>query len=80
MELVSAPHGCQQFDKITRSLEDRVVEASCELAKLNIQVQKELDEYRQSCQIIDQNVHIFSVSIQISVRPIFKQSFFFAVK
>lgn len=53
-----ANHGNQQFEKITRTLRDRVSKASSTLAETNLQIQKDLHEYRTSCQAIDQNVNI----------------------
>lgn len=46
----------QQFESITRELEDRVLKASSDLAELNIEIQKQLEEHRTDCQSVDENV------------------------
>lgn len=59
-------HGNQQFDIITHTLEERVLKASSTLAETDIQIQKELHEYRKFCQTIDQNVTNDLLSIYMS--------------
>lgn len=59
IDLRSLSGCCNEFDKITRDLRDRVAKASCELHEMNVQIQKELHEYMAQCQTIDQDVSRF---------------------
>lgn len=60
IDLRSLSGCCSEFDKITRSLRERVSKVSSELHETNVHVQKELHEYMTQCQTIDQHVSGFS--------------------
>lgn len=68
----------QQFESITRELEDRVSKASSDLAELNINIQKELEEHREHCQSIDQNVTI-EISICVTYNFVNNKNFPFVI-
>lgn len=52
---------CNEFDKITRNLRDRVQKVSSELHEMDVQIQKEFYEYMTKCQTIEQNVSVLFV-------------------
>lgn len=49
---------CNEFDKITRQLRDRVAKIGSEVHETSVQMQKECHAYMIQCQSINQNVSV----------------------
>lgn len=66
-----------EFDKITRNLQEKVTKLSCEVAEMDIKLQKQINDYLTKCQTIDENVSIHFVIYQIFKRITHNCWFFF---
>lgn len=59
IDLRSLNSCCEDFEKLTQNLQDKVAKMGAELDEVSASVQKQMHEFQTNCQTIDESVRVY---------------------